>query len=86
MAATWRNLLFRPYLGAGCFQCQFLVKFKPTNILNGAAFSLDIYFVLSIFTFLFITVLLTLGEPTYDIVVLRFRPKKQKLSVALPTP
>jgi len=29
---------------------------------------------------------LTLGEPAYDIFVLRFRPKKQQFSVALPTP
>jgi len=29
---------------------------------------------------------LTLWEPVYDIFVLRFRPKKQQFSVALPTP
>jgi len=29
---------------------------------------------------------LTLWEPAYDIFVLRFRPKKQQFSVALPTP
>ena len=29
---------------------------------------------------------LTLWEPSYDIFVFRFRPKKQQFSVALPTP
>jgi len=32
------------------------------------------------------TVFLTRWEPVYDIFVLRFRPKKQQFSVALPTP
>jgi len=29
---------------------------------------------------------LTLSEPVFDMFVLRFRPKKQQFSVALPTP
>jgi len=50
----------------------------------GSSLTAAVSLLYSVFDFYF--VILTLWELVYDIFVLRFRPKKQQFSVALPAP